>query len=126
MPRSRRDTRPSRTPACSSGSRSNRPRTPSSWAPRCSCGRRRREGWPIYKPIDDTGRFVHPAPEFVHGRFVKEADPHIVEDLQTRGVLLRAETFEHSYPFCWRCATPLLYLARTSWYLTTTSVKDRL
>ena len=86
----------------------------------------RREGWPIYKPIDDTGRFVHPAPEFVHGRFVKEADPHIVEDLQTRGVLLRAETFEHSYPFCWRCATPLLYLARTSWYLTTTSVKDRL
>ncbi|MDP9298859.1 MAG: isoleucine--tRNA ligase [Actinomycetota bacterium] len=86
----------------------------------------RREGWPIYKPVDDAGLFIHPAPEFVHGRFVKEADAHIVEDLQSRGVLLRAETFQHSYPFCWRCATPLLYYARTSWYVTTTSVKDRM
>jgi isoleucyl-tRNA synthetase len=86
----------------------------------------RREGWPIYKPVDDSGHFTHPAPEFIHGRFVKDADPHIIEDLASRGVLLRAETYEHAYPFCWRCATPLLYYARTSWYVTTTSVKDRL
>jgi isoleucyl-tRNA synthetase len=86
----------------------------------------RREGWPIYKPVDDAGRFTHPAPEFIHGRFVKDADPHIIEDLETRGLLLRAETYEHAYPFCWRCGTPLLYYARTSWYVTTTAVKDRL
>ena len=60
------------------------------------------------------------------GSFVKDADPTIVEDLRERGVLLRAETYEHNYPFCWRCETPLLYYARTSWYVRTTAVKDRL
>ncbi|HEV8563560.1 MAG TPA: isoleucine--tRNA ligase [Actinomycetota bacterium] len=85
-----------------------------------------REGWPTYKPVDDAGKFTHPAPEFVHGRFVKDADPHIVEDLESRGVLLKAETYVHNYPFCWRCNTPLLYYARTSWYVRTTAVKERL
>ena len=50
----------------------------------------------------------------------------IVEDLRARGLLLRAEPYEHNYPFCWRCSTPLLYYARTSWYARTTAVKDRL
>lgn len=86
----------------------------------------RAEGWPIFKPVDDAGRFTDLAPVFVRGRFVKDADPLIVEDLQERGVLLRAETYEHNYPFCWRCKTPLLYYARTSWYVRTTEVKDRL
>jgi isoleucyl-tRNA synthetase len=85
-----------------------------------------REGWPVYKPVDDAGRFTHPAPEFIHGRAVKDADPHIIENLQARGVLLKTEVYEHAYPFCWRCATPLLYMARKSWYVRTTAVKQRL
>ena len=86
----------------------------------------REQGWPIFKPVDDAGRFTALAPSFVQGMFVKDADPLIVEDLRARGVLLRAETYEHNYPFCWRCQTPLLYYARTSWYVRTTEVKDRL
>ena len=66
------------------------------------------------------------APAFVRGMFVKDADPRIVEELRDRGVLMRAESIEHNYPFCWRCGTPLLYYARASWYVRTTAVKDRL
>jgi isoleucyl-tRNA synthetase len=57
---------------------------------------------------------------------VKDADPLIVEDLRERDVLFAAGTLEHAYPFCWRCHTPLLYYARTGWYVRTTQVKDRL
>jgi isoleucyl-tRNA synthetase len=60
------------------------------------------------------------------GIFVKEADPRIVEDLRAAGRLLRAETIEHTYPFCWRCESPLIYYALTSWFIRTTAVKDRL
>jgi isoleucyl-tRNA synthetase len=60
------------------------------------------------------------------GRWVKDADPDLVEDLRARGRLLRAEPFEHSYPHCWRCGTPLLYYAKPSWYIATSAVKDRL
>jgi isoleucyl-tRNA synthetase len=84
------------------------------------------QGWPVFKPVADDGTFNDLAPEFVRGLFVKDADPKIIEDLRGHGLLFRAETYEHSYPFCWRCATPLLYYARTSWYIRTTAVKDRL
>ncbi len=57
---------------------------------------------------------------------MKDADPKIVEDLRERDLLLRAETVEHAYPFCWRCGTPLLYYARSAWYVRTTAVKERL
>jgi isoleucyl-tRNA synthetase len=60
------------------------------------------------------------------GRGVKEADPDLIEDLRARGRLLRAETYEHSYPHCWRCGTPLLYYAKPSWYIATSELKDRL
>jgi isoleucyl-tRNA synthetase len=60
------------------------------------------------------------------GRWVKDADPDLVEDLKQRGRLLRAETYEHSYPHCWRCGTPLLYYAKPSWYIGTSQIKDRL
>ncbi|HSJ18663.1 MAG TPA: class I tRNA ligase family protein, partial [Solirubrobacterales bacterium] len=60
------------------------------------------------------------------GRFVKDADPDIVESLRQRGRLLRAETYEHAYPHCWRCETPLLYYAKSSWYIRTTDVRDRM
>jgi isoleucyl-tRNA synthetase len=87
----------------------------------------RREGWPVYRPIDDFGKFTDETPvEYVRGKAVKEADPEITEDLRGRGLLLRAETYEHTYPLCWRCDTPLLYMARTSWYVRTTARKERL
>jgi len=60
------------------------------------------------------------------GRFVKDADPDLVEDLRARGRLLRAESYEHSYPHCWRCSTPLLYYAKPSWYIRTSAIRDRL
>ena len=86
----------------------------------------RAQGWPVWRPVADDGTFTEQAPAFVRGRFVKDADPAIIEDLRARGVLIDAGTYEHQYPFCWRCATPLLYFARTSWYVRTTAVKDRL
>jgi isoleucyl-tRNA synthetase len=60
------------------------------------------------------------------GRWVKDADADLIEDLRARGRLLRAETLEHSYPHCWRCHTPLLYYAKPSWYIATSQIKDRL
>jgi isoleucyl-tRNA synthetase len=58
------------------------------------------------------------------GKFVKEADADLIADLDKRGLLFRSETIRHTYPFCWRCGTPLLYYAKTSWYIRTTAEKD--
>jgi isoleucyl-tRNA synthetase len=60
------------------------------------------------------------------GKFVKDADPLIMEDLKSRGLLFHWGTIKHTYPFCWRCESPLLYYAKTTWYIKTTAVKDRL
>ncbi len=60
------------------------------------------------------------------GRFVKDADADLVEDLRERGRLLRAEDYEHAYPHCWRCDTPLLYYAKPSWYIATSKIRDTL
>src|SRR4051794_40166947 len=60
------------------------------------------------------------------GRWVKDADADLVEDLRGRGRLFRAERLLHAYPHCWRCGTPLLYYAKPSWYIKTSQVKDRL
>jgi isoleucyl-tRNA synthetase len=60
------------------------------------------------------------------GKFVKDADPLIIADLKDRGLLLRSGTIRHTYPFCWRCETPLLYYAKQTWYIRTTAVKDAL
>ena len=60
------------------------------------------------------------------GKFVKDADGQIIDELQERGLLYHNETYRHTYPFCWRCDTPVLYYAKPSWYIRTTSVKDRL
>jgi isoleucyl-tRNA synthetase len=85
-----------------------------------------REGWRTFKPMDGEGRFTDEAPGFVRGAFFKDADEPITEDLRSRGLLLRSGTIEHVYPLCWRCDTPLMYVARNSWYVRTTAVKDRL
>jgi isoleucyl-tRNA synthetase len=58
--------------------------------------------------------------------FVKDADPLIMEDLEKRGLLFDRGTLTHSYPFCWRCDTPLLYMARSTWFIRTSKVKDRM
>ena len=60
------------------------------------------------------------------GRSVKECEPDLVADLESRGRLLRAEPYEHSYPHCWRCSTPLLYYAKPSWYIATSKIRDRM
>jgi isoleucyl-tRNA synthetase len=60
------------------------------------------------------------------GRKVKDCDEDIIEDLRSRGKLLKAEPYEHSYPHCWRCNTPLLYYAKPSWYIATSQIKDQL
>jgi len=60
------------------------------------------------------------------GKFVKDADPLILKDLESRGLLFRSETIRHTYPFCWRCEAPLLYYAKQTWYIRTTAVKESL
>ena len=60
------------------------------------------------------------------GIFVKEADPQIEEELASRNLLYKSEKYEHTYPFCWRCDTPLLYYAKETWYIRTSQFKDRL
>ncbi len=86
----------------------------------------RKQGWPVWRPVADDGTFTDDGPEFVRGVFVKDADPAIVDDLRRKGRVFDVGVYEHAYPFCWRCHTPLLYFARTSWYIRTTKVKDRL
>ncbi|MGH2728363.1 MAG: isoleucine--tRNA ligase, partial [Actinomycetota bacterium] len=85
----------------------------------------RQFGLPVIHLVDGEGKFVEQVRPWA-GRFVKEADPDIIRDLDRRGLLLRAETIEHTYPLCWRCKTPLLYYARTSWYIRTTARKQNL
>jgi isoleucyl-tRNA synthetase len=60
------------------------------------------------------------------GKFVKDADPLVLEELEKKGLLFRSETIRHTYPFCWRCETPLLYYAKQTWYIRTTAVKEDL
>jgi len=80
---------------------------------------------PVVNAVDTEGRFVAAVTPWA-GRFVKDADPAIVEDLKERGLLLGVEPYEHSYPFCWRCDTPLLYYSKPTWYVRTTAIKDQL
>ena len=80
---------------------------------------------PILMTVLPDGTFV-PEVKPWRGVFIKAADPQIVEDLRARGLLLRKEDYTHTYPFCWRCHTPLMYYARDSWYIRTSQFKDRL
>ncbi|OLE38008.1 MAG: isoleucine--tRNA ligase [Actinobacteria bacterium 13_1_20CM_3_68_9] len=82
-------------------------------------------GIKLQNPVREDGTFDDRITDFA-GRFVKDADPAIVEALRDRGRLLRAERYRHSYPHCWRCGTPLLYYAKSSWFVRTTDVRDRM
>ncbi|WP_020573439.1 isoleucine--tRNA ligase [Actinopolymorpha alba] len=82
-------------------------------------------GLPVVNPILPDGTF-DPSVPLVGGEFFKTADQRLVADLDARGLLFRGETYEHSYPHCWRCHTPLLYYALPSWFIRTTAIKDEL
>ena len=80
---------------------------------------------PILMTVLPDGTFI-PEVKPWRGVFIKDADPQIIEDLRARGLLFRTEGYTHTYPFCWRCHTPLMYYARNSWYIRTSQFRDRL
>ncbi|MDF2726343.1 MAG: isoleucine-tRNA ligase, partial [Paenibacillus sp.] len=75
--------------------------------------------------VDLAGKYTAQVTDFA-GRFVKDCDVDIVRNLSERGLLFSKERYEHSYPFCWRCKSPLLYYAMESWFIRTTAVKQQL
>jgi isoleucyl-tRNA synthetase len=83
----------------------------------------KRNGLAFLQPVNLRGEFPSEMP-LVGGKFVKDADPIILEELKRRGALWKSTLHEHAYPHCWRCETPLLYYARTSWFVRTTEFKD--
>lgn len=83
------------------------------------------KGIPVRHTVDLRGRFLPEVEKFA-GMFVKEADPHIIEDLRQRGLAYKVGEIRHTYPFCWRCRTVLIYYALDSWYVRTTALKDEL
>jgi len=83
-----------------------------------------KEGLPLVHTVDLQGKVIGTYP--FAGKFVKNADEDIITDLKSRGLLYRSEKIRHTYPFCWRCETPLLYYAKQTWYIRTTAVKESL
>jgi isoleucyl-tRNA synthetase len=80
---------------------------------------------PILMTVDEAGRFKPEVGQWAR-MFVKEADPLIIDDLKKRDLLFKKELYEHDYPFCWRCSSPLLYYAKESWFIRMTKVKNEL
>ncbi len=88
-------------------------------------------GLPLIESVDGNGQMVEAfrqieGLEDIAGMFFKEADRHIIADLTKNGHIFAAETFEHTYPFCWRCETPLMYFAMPSWFIKVTQLRDQL
>lgn len=84
-----------------------------------------REGLSVVQAVDTEGRFIPEVKRWA-GRFVKDADPEITRDLEDRSLLYRSADYTHNYPFCWRCDSPLVYYARSSWFIKTTAFKDEM
>ncbi len=84
-----------------------------------------RYGLPVVQLINEEGKFPAGCGEFT-GVGAQAADPAVVKDLKARGLLLKTLEIMHNYPFCWRCDTPLIYYARSSWFIKVTAIKDRL
>ena len=84
----------------------------------------RKYDMPFVQLVDEKGNMAQSTP--FAGLFVKKADPEVLKDLERRGLLFSAPNFEHSYPHCWRCDTPLIYYARESWFIKMTDVKEDL
>ncbi|HYQ87928.1 MAG TPA: isoleucine--tRNA ligase [Bacteroidota bacterium] len=85
----------------------------------------KKHGLPTIHAVNKSGEFGPEVTDFA-GMFVKDADPLIIQDLKARHLLYKKETITHSYPHCWRCQTPLLYYARDSWYIGTTTYAGRM
>jgi isoleucyl-tRNA synthetase len=85
----------------------------------------RKNGLPVVNPVMADGRFDGRCGPYA-GMDIRAADPRIVEELARAGLLIHAHGYRHSYPFCWRCSTPLLYYAKPCWYIKTTSFRDRM
>ncbi len=81
----------------------------------------------LYNPVGLDGRFSDQVAGF-EGKFVKdpEVTAALIADLERRGLLFRSQVYEHAYPHCWRCGTPLLYYAKSSWYIATSQVRDQM
>ncbi len=79
----------------------------------------------VVNPVKPDGTYDERITAYA-GRWVKDADADIVADLDERGLLVREEAYEHAYPHCWRCGTPLIYYAKPSWYIRTSRLRDRL
>ncbi len=82
-------------------------------------------GLPIFCPVDEAGLFKDEAGKY-EGEFVKDADPYIITDLDVHGLLLKEDVINHRYGFCWRCKTPIIYLATQQWFLKVTEIKDKM
>jgi isoleucyl-tRNA synthetase len=82
-------------------------------------------GIELVVPVNSRGEFTQEVPDYV-GLQVFEANPLIIRALKERGVVLRHETYDHSYPHCWRTGKPLIYMALSSWFVNVTAVKDRM
>ena len=80
---------------------------------------------PLIESVDSSGQLIY-GPKEALGKFFKTADEPIIADLTRKGKIFAAETTEHTYPFCWRCDTPLMYFATDTWFVEVTKVKDRL
>ncbi|MGQ0814667.1 MAG: isoleucine--tRNA ligase [Gemmatimonadota bacterium] len=83
----------------------------------------KKHGLPLIRPIDDSARFDERL-ALVGGMFVKDADKVLLDDLKQRKLVFKHSLELHSYPHCWRCSSPLIYMARDSWYIRTTEMKD--
>ena len=82
-------------------------------------------GIPVVCPVDDRGRFTAEVPDY-EGQQVFDANAAVIRDLKAAGAVVRHETYDHSYPHCWRTDTPLIYKAVSSWFIKVTAIKDRL
>ena len=85
----------------------------------------RKYGLPTIHPVNKSGEFDDTVTDY-KGKFVKDADAEIIQDLKSRNILYKKEAYLHSYPHCWRCSSPLLYYARESWYISTTKYAPRM
>lgn len=90
-----------------------------------------RVGLPLLESVNGFGKMTDEVAgleglESVRDMFFKQADPHIIADLTAKARIFAAETFEHTYPFCWRCDTPLLYFAMPSWFIAVTKLREQL
>lgn len=85
-----------------------------------------KEGLPMVQLLEANGTYGADAPEFIRGVYIKEAERAIKRDLQDRGLMYKRENHTHSYPHCWRCGTPLIYNAVSSWFINIQKVKQKM